>query len=189
MDSPHQPTFRLVVGLGNPGREYAETRHNVGFMIVDRLARQESVPLRREKKWNSEMAMAGNVMLCKPLSFMNLSGEPVSALSRFYKIEPSEMLVVLDDVALPLGKLRLRKDGSAGGHNGLKSILEHLGTRDVARLRVGIGAASERTMTGHVLGQFGPEERESLEASLNQAVQAVNYAQTNGLNAAMNQFN
>jgi PTH1 family peptidyl-tRNA hydrolase len=189
VDFPHQPTFRLVVGLGNPGGDYVETRHNVGFMIVDRLSRQESAPLRREKKWNAEIALAGKVMLCKPLSFMNLSGGPVSALSRFYKIEPAEVLVVLDDVALPLGKLRLRKDGSAGGHNGLQSILEQLGTRDVARLRIGIGAASERTLTGHVLGRFSPEERETLEASLNTALQAVNYAQSNGLDAAMNQFN
>jgi len=190
VDSALQPTFRLVVGLGNPGDEYVETRHNVGFMIVDRLARQESAPLRKEKKWNAEVAVAGKVMLCKPLSYMNLSGGPVSALSRFYKIEPSETLVVFDDVALPLGKLRFRKDGSAGGHNGLQSILEQLGTREVARLRVGIGgAANERGLTGHVLGRFSSEERETLEAGLDRAVQAVNYVQIHGLQAAMNQFN
>lgn len=189
MDPAVQPSFRLVVGLGNPGQEYVETRHNVGFMIVDRLARQESAPLRRDKKWNCEIAVAGKVMLCKPLSYMNLSGGPVSALSRFYKIEPAETLVVLDDMALPLGKLRFRKNGSAGGHNGLQSILDLLGTREVPRLRVGIGAASERTMTSHVLGRFSPEERESLEASLERALQAINYAQSHGLNAAMNQFN
>lgn len=120
---------------------------------------------------------------------MNLSGQPVAALSRFYKVEPEQILVVLDDVALPLGKLRLRQNGSAGGHNGLQSILDHLGTREVARLRVGIGAANERTMTGHVLGRFSPRERELLETSLNRAVETINYAQTNGLNAAMNQFN
>ena len=158
-------------------------------MIVDRLARQESAPLRKEKKWNAELAIAGKVMLCKPMSYMNLSGGPVSALSRFYKIEPSETLVVLDDVALPLGKLRFRKDGSAGGHNGLQSILEQLGTREVARLRVGIGAANERTMTGHVLGKFSPDEREAVETGLDRALQAVNYAQIHGLQAAMNQFN
>jgi len=128
-------------------------------------------------------------MLCKPLSFMNLSGQPVAALSHFYKVEPEQILVVLDDVALPLGKLRLRKNGSAGGHNGLQSILDHLGTREVARLRVGIGAANERTLTGHVLGRFSLGERELLEASLEKAVQSINYAQMNGLQAAMNQFN
>ena len=158
-------------------------------MIVDRLARQESAPLRKEKKWNAEVAIAGKVMLCKPLSYMNLSGGPVSALSRFYKIEPSETLVVLDDVALPLGKLRFRKDGSAGGHNGLQSILQQLGTREVARLRVGIGAANEKSLTGHVLGRFSPDEREAVEAGLDRALQAVNYAQIHGLQAAMNQFN
>jgi len=189
VDSTFQPTFRLVVGLGNPGDEYAETRHNVGFMIVDRLARQESAPLRTEKKWNAEVAVAGKVMLCKPLSYMNLSGGPVSALSRFYKIEPSEVLVVLDDVALPLGKLRFRKGGSAGGHNGLQSILEQLGTQEVPRLRVGIGAANERSLTGHVLGRFRAEERESLEASLDRALQAIHHAQIHGVPAAMNQFN
>jgi len=178
-----------VVGLGNPGAEYAETRHNVGFMIVDRLARQEAAALRKEGKWNAEVAVAGKLMLCKPLSYMNLSGGPVSALSRFYKVEPSEMLVVLDDVALPLGKLRFRKNGSAGGHNGLQSIIQQLGTQEVPRLRVGIGAANERTLSGHVLGRFAPEEKESLEAGLDRALQAVNYAQIHGLQAAMNQFN
>ena len=158
-------------------------------MIVDQLAKQESASFRHEKKWGAELAMAGNALLCKPLSFMNLSGGPVAALSQFYKVEPEQVLVVLDDVALPLGKLRLRKDGSAGGHNGLKSILEHLGTREVPRLRFGIGAASERALTGHVLGRFAPQERELLGASLGQAVNAINYAQINGLNAAMNQFN
>lgn len=178
-----------MVGLGNPGREYVETRHNVGFMIVDRLARQETASFREEKKWRLELALAGQTLLCKPLSYMNLSGEPVAALARFYKVEPEQVLVVLDDVALPLGKLRFRKGGSAGGHNGLRSILEHLGTQSVPRLRVGIGAANERSLTGHVLGRFRSEERELLETSLSRALEAVNFAQAHGLGAAMNQFN
>lgn len=178
-----------MVGLGNPGREYAQTRHNIGFMIVDRLANQASTPLCAEKRWRSELALAGQTLLCKPLSFMNLSGEPIAALSRFYKVEPEQVLVVLDDVALPLGKLRLRKSGSAGGHNGLRSIIEHMGTQEVPRLRVGIGAANEGGLTGHVLGKFRPEERELLESSLGRAIEAINYAQAHGVGAAMNQFN
>jgi peptidyl-tRNA hydrolase, PTH1 family len=181
--------FRLVAGLGNPGREYAGTRHNVGFMIVDRLAADAGAAFRLEKAWQLEAARAGDCFLCKPLTYMNASGEAVGALSQFYKIPPAETLIVLDDMALPLGKLRLRASGSAGGHNGLQSILDHLGTQSVPRLRVGIGAAEPGAAIGHVLGKFSPQEREAVEAAIARAIDAVRCAQEKGLEAAMNAYN
>lgn len=119
---------------------------------------------------------------------MNLSGEPVSTVARFYKASPAQTLVVYDDMALPLGKLRLRPEGSAGGHNGMQSVIDHLGTRAVPRLRVGIGEATSG-MVGHVLGRFAPAELPELQAALDRAVEAIEYIQTRGLQAAMNQFN
>ena len=184
------PAFRLLVGLGNPGRAYRDTRHNVGFMILDRLAARERCAFRTEKSWQAEVARAGDLLLCKPLTFMNLSGEAVRALGEFYKIPPEETLVVLDDMALPLGRLRLRASGSSGGHHGLQSVLDHSGTQAVPRLRVGIGAALEPDRAvGHVLGRFALEEREAVAQSLDRALAAIDCAQTQGLAAAMNAFN
>jgi PTH1 family peptidyl-tRNA hydrolase len=185
--STTSPALRLVVGLGNPGREYAETRHNVGFMIIDRLAAAAGVSLRKEGK--AEFARTPDFLLCKPLSYMNVSGEVVAPLARYYKIEPAELLVVLDDMALPIGKLRLRPGGSAGGHNGLKSIIQHLGTNEIPRLRIGIGGAAHGAAVGHVLGKFASTEREELGVGLNLALDAIAFLQRNGLPAAMNQFN
>ena len=177
--------FRLIVGLGNPGREYEQTRHNAGFMVLDRLAR---AAWRTEKDWKAAVAASEGVVYCKPLSFMNLSGGPVHAVAHFYKIEPPEMLVVYDDAALPLGQIRLRPNGSAGGHNGMASIIERMGTTEIPRLRIGIGSA-QGEMTGHVLGRFTPEERPEVDAALDRAVAAVEFAQNRGLPDAMNQFN
>lgn len=188
METPTiSPAPRLVVGLGNPGREYAETRHNVGFMIIDRLAAAAGVSLRKEG--NAELARTPDFLLCKPLSYMNVSGEVVGPIARYYKMEPAEVLVVLDDMALPLGRLRLRPGGSAGGHNGLKSIIQHLGTNEVPRLRIGIGGATRGDAVDHVLGKFAPEEREELGVGLNLALDAIDFLKRNGLPAAMNQFN
>ena len=175
------------MGLGNPGREYENTRHNVGFMILDRLASRAGVGFKVQREWRAEMAAQGRLLFCKPKSYMNLSGEPLSAVTRFYKIQGNEILVVLDDVALPLGKLRIRLGGSAGGHNGMKSILSHVG--DVPRLRVGIGAEKGGGMTGHVLGRFTADELPVLEESLGRAVEAIDFACQHGVQAAMNKFN
>jgi len=160
-------------------------------MILDLLAKKSGVQFRREAKWNAEVAScADGVLLCKPGSFMNLSGEPVAAVSRFYKIAPAETLAIFDDAALPLGKLRLRASGSAGGHNGLQSILNHLGAgENVPRLRVGIGGAPGSGMVSHVLGRFTREEEAALSESLARAVDAIHFAQVHGLAAAMNRFN
>ena len=180
--------IRLLVGLGNPGREYRDTRHNAGFMIVDRLAARERSAFRVEKSWHAEVARAGGLVLCKPLTYMNLSGQAVRPLSQFYKIEPAQILVILDDLALPLGKLRLRREGSAGGHNGLQSVLEHLGTSTVPRLRVGIGAAPHEAVD-HVLGRFTLEEQAAVEQSLDRAISAIDCIRQSGFAAAMNAFN
>ncbi len=181
--------FRLIVGLGNPGREYRDTRHNIGFMIVDRLATAARAEFRKEKSWQCDLAKAGDVLLCKPLTYMNLSGEAVRAVCDFYKIEPTEVLALSDDLALPLGKLRLRAGGSAGGHNGLKSIAAHLGTQTFPRLRVGIGAAETGAATDHVLGRFASEEKEALAEGLARAISAIDCAQSQGFAAAMNAYN
>jgi PTH1 family peptidyl-tRNA hydrolase len=183
------PAFRLIVGLGNPGRDYSGTRHNVGFMVLDRLAAASGARLRADKKWRAEVAETDGVWLCKPQTFMNLSGESIGAFARFHRIGPKKVLVVLDDMALPLGRIRLREHGSAGGHNGLASILDHLGTREVPRLRVGIGPAEPGGATGHVLGRFALDERPLVEQSLDRAAEAVQFAQSHGLPAAMNHFN
>jgi len=132
--------IRLVAGLGNPGREYQRTRHNVGFMVLDRLAADAQLPWDYSEKWGAAWAKT-NVILIKPATYMNRSGQPLAAIANFYKIAASEILVVLDDFALPLGRLRLRAQGSSGGHNGLESVFEHFGTEEIARLRIGIGAA------------------------------------------------
>ncbi len=182
--------FRLVAGLGNPGRDYDRTRHNVGFLVADALARRAAVRFGHEPKWNADVARAGDVTLMKPMTFMNLSGESVGDFSRFHKLTPGQALIVLDDMALPLGRLRLRQRGSAGGHNGLASVLVHLGTEGVPRLRVGIGAAAgSRSIVGHVLGKFSPDEQPGLECAIDRAADAVEYAQTHGFEAAMNRFN
>ena len=187
MLSSHENLFRLIAGLGNPGREYEDTRHNAGFMIMDRLAQRAGIPFRNQPKWNAATAAADGVILCKPQSFMNVSGEPIGAIARFHKIDPAHILAIFDDVALPLGRIRIRPSGSAGGHNGMKSILEHVG--DIPRLRVGIGAADGASMIQHVLGKFLPDERPLLAAAIDRAVDAVDCLQRDGIEAAMNQFN
>ena len=188
MPSDLAPGLRLLVGLGNPGREYRDTRHNVGFILLDRLAARERVDFRAEKSWQAEIARAGDLLLCKPLTYMNLSGRAVRPLSQFYKIEPAQTLVILDDMALPLGKLRFRRHGSAGGHNGLQSIIDHAGTSAVPRLRIGIGSA-DHDAVDHVLGRFALEEKAALEQSLDRALEAIDCARTHGLEAAMNAYN
>ncbi|MEI6351421.1 MAG: aminoacyl-tRNA hydrolase [Verrucomicrobiota bacterium] len=181
-------SFRLLVGLGNPGREYERTRHNVGFMVLDRIAARTGADWRLVKDWQAQVAGHEGVQFCKPVSYMNLSGKPAGAVARFYKVEPAEMLVVYDDLALPLGKLRFRPNGSAGGHNGMQSIIDHLGSQAIPRLRIGIGSASGG-MVNHVLGRFSADELPVLEETLDRAVDAIGFAQTQGLQAAMNQFN
>jgi PTH1 family peptidyl-tRNA hydrolase len=184
--------IRLVAGLGNAGPEHAATRHNIGFMVVDQLAAQfgsawdKSVPQARE---DALTAKCGAVLLVKPMSFMNRSGYPLFAVAQFYKIQPQEILVVLDDFALPLGRLRLRTRGGAGGHNGLESVIVQFGTEEMPRLRIGIGAAPREGAVDYVLGRFFDEEKALVRSTISRAVEAVKCAIDNGLDSAMNTFN
>jgi len=184
-------SFQLVVGLGNPGRQYEGTRHNAGFMVLDRLAAGAGVAFESKPKWQCHIAKlpGSGILLVKPQCFMNLSGRPVKQIASFHKWNPENMLVVYDDAALPLGKLRFREKGSAGGHNGIRSLIEHFGGDGFPRLKVGIGGAEGDNMVGHVLGNFREEERELLENTLARAVAAVQLALSQGLAAAASFYN
>ncbi len=181
--------IRIIVGLGNPGATYADTRHNVGFMVLDRLARHFNVPWKAEKKYKGELAAGPGLLLVKPQTFMNLSGESVGPLMRFFKFTPEQVLVIYDDISFPCGTMRLRAGGSAGGHNGMKSLIAHLGSDRFPRLRIGIGVPGQKDMVGHVLGKFSPEEKPLLEDALARAEQAVLTLLRDGFEAAANQFN
>jgi PTH1 family peptidyl-tRNA hydrolase len=158
-------------------------------MILDELAARSGAAFRHESKWDAEVASSAGTLLCRPSSFMNLSGAPVRAVADFYKYHPGDVLVILDDAALPLGKLRIRRGGSAGGHNGLQSVMNHLGSEQVARLRVGIGGAEGRDMADHVLSRFTADEEPVLKRAVARAADAVEFIQKSGIEAAMNAFN
>lgn len=189
MSENAQP-IRLVAGLGNPGREYEGTRHNVGFLVIDALAARAGLALAFSNSWQALWGKAADgCWLVKPMTFMNNSGRTVRAMSSFYKLEAAQTLIVYDDVALPLGRLRIRHEGSAGGQNGMRSVIEHLGTTAVPRLRVGIGAAGGKPMVDYVLGKFKDDEREELALAVGRAADAVDCARLDGVAAAMNRYN
>jgi PTH1 family peptidyl-tRNA hydrolase len=184
---------KLIVGLGNPGAAYRHTRHNIGFDVLDRLAVRLDAAFDREK-FGGAIAAARvdgeKVLLLKPLTYMNLSGDSVAQAARYHADSPADILVVYDEVDLPLGKLRLRKSGSAGTHNGMKSVIERLGTEDVPRLRVGVGAEQQKgDRVAHVLGKFRPDERVAIAAAIEQAADACFCFVKEGVDAAMNRFN
>ncbi len=186
--------MHLIVGLGNPGAEYAKTRHNAGFILVERLAEQWKSNWASERKFVSRIAKAerngGKVLLCEPQTFMNLSGEAVGALVKYYQLPLGKILIVVDDADLPLGEIRLRPGGGSGGHHGLESVTQHLGSREYARLRIGIGRKDEaRQITGHVLGKFAAEESALLEKVLERAAGQMECWLSAGLQKAMSQFN
>jgi len=183
------PQIRLVAGLGNPGPEYAATRHNIGFMVADQLAAQYGSTWEKSSKWDALSAKCGSVLLIKPMSFMNRSGYPIFAVAQFYKILPQEMLIVLDDLALPVGRLRLRARGGSGGHNGLQSIITQFGTEEIPRLRIGIGEAPRDGSVDYVLSRFFDEEKPLVRSAISRAVEAVKCAIDKGLVSAMNTFN
>lgn len=186
---PEEPTIRLVAGLGNPGIEYERTRHNLGFVVLDLLAAGLGATWERSTKWEAVWAKAGDVLLVKPWSFMNHSGAPLTAIANFYKIAPQELLVVVDDHALPLGRLRLRLDGSSAGHNGLESVFMHFGSDGIPRLRIGIGAPPPGGSVDHVLSRFFEEEQPVISAAAKRAVEAIKCAIDKGVVSAMNTFN
>ena len=183
----------LVLGLGNPGPRYADTRHNAGFRVVEALAerwRAVRAPDTRLYRWWSAERAGRKVALMEPLTFMNLSGEAVAEWRERHGLEPDALLVVADDVYLPVGTLRVRASGSSGGHRGLESIEAALGTREYARLRVGVGSATDaEQLREHVLDRYGPDETDSAKAAEAQAADAVECWVGEGVIAAMNRFN
>lgn len=188
------PISWLVVGLGNPGAKFENTRHNVGFMTADALADRDGSSIRRVKyhALTSEAVIGGqSVLLMKPTTFMNLSGQAVSEAARFYKIPADHILVVSDDVDLPLGKLRIRKSGSAGGHNGLKNIIQLLGTDQFPRLKIGVGGKPhpDYNMADWVLGQFQGQDKKTIDEAVSRAADAVECLLSDGIDRAMNQYN
>lgn len=185
--------MKLIVGLGNPGRKYAGTRHNIGFEVLAELARRNSAPSPRVA-FEAELAETNiggeRVLLVAPQTFMNLSGRTVRKALDFYKLQLSELLVISDDLNLPVGRLRLRKSGSAGGQKGLKNIIEHVGTEEFARLRIGIDRPPERIdATAYVLQRFAAAERDAIDAAVSSAAQAAELWVTQGSDAAMNRAN
>lgn len=184
----------VIVGLGNPGREYRNTRHNIGFDVIDALADKYGIAV-KEKKHKAKLGkgiVAGEkAVLVKPQTYMNLSGESVRDVIDFYKIdEKKELIVISDDISLEMGRIRVRKKGSAGGHNGLKNIILHLGHDEFQRVKVGVGEQAEGCdLVAHVLGHFKKQEREIMDKSVQRAAEAVEIIMTDGAEAAMNRCN
>ena len=186
--------MHLIVGLGNPGAEYAKTRHNAGFLLVEKLAAQWKTNWANERKFMARVAKAERsgkkVLLCEPQTFMNLSGEAVGSVINFYQVPLGNVLVAVDDADLPFGEIRLRPGGGSGGHHGLESLTQHLGSKEFARLRIGIGRKDDaRQITNYVLGKFEPSENEMLEKVLDRAAGQIECWLGHGLQKAMNQFN
>ena len=184
----------LVVGLGNPGAKYESTRHNMGFLVVDKLAQNEKLKFNklRFKAWTATWEVGGEkVLLMKPQTYMNLSGEAVGQAARFYKIPADHVLVISDDIALPAGKLRIRAGGSAGGHNGLKNIIQHLGTDRFPRIKVGVGSPqqAEYDIADWVTGKPMGEDQKVIIEALDKAVAAIPVLIGQGVDRAMNRFN
>ena len=188
------PVEWLVVGLGNPGPKYDWTRHNMGFLVIDELAQREKIPVQKLKfKALTNTVVIGDrsVLLMKPTTYMNLSGGAVGEAARFYKIPPERILVISDDVALPQGKLRIRRSGSAGGHNGLKDIIAHLGGDGFPRIKVGVGGKPhpDSDMADWVLGKFTGQDKKVMEEAIQRAADAVEELLKNGVDQAMSKFN
>ena len=184
----------MLVCLGNPGDQYDNTRHNVGFMVADQLGERYRLPIQKLKfkALTNIFTISGEkVLVMKPVTYMNLSGEAVGEAARFYKLPPERVLVISDDVSLPLGKLRIRKGGSAGGHNGLKSIIQHLGTDQFPRIKVGVGQKPhpDYDMADWVLSKFAGEDLKTITEAIRKAADAVECLIQEGPDKAMNRFN
>lgn len=184
----------LLVCLGNPGEKYDGTRHNVGFQVADEIGERVKKPIQRLKfrALTCAVELGGvQALVMKPVTYMNLSGEAVRQAADFYKVPHGHVLVVADDVSLPVGRLRLRSGGSAGGHNGLKSIIEHLGTDQFPRIKIGVGEKPhpEYDLADWVLGRFGPEDKKTIAAVIKRAADAAESVIGEGMDRAMNRFN
>ena len=181
----------LIVGLGNPGREYENTRHNIGFAAMDVLAEKYNIDINRSKfkgEYGEGFINGNKVILLKPYTFMNLSGESVREAIDFYKLTEEQVLIIYDDISLELGRLRIREKGSAGGHNGIKSIINHMGTDVFTRIKIGVGAP-KGDLVNHVLGRFSKEEVNILKQTLDAVTEATAEIIDNGAKEAMNKFN
>ena len=185
----------LIVGLGNPEQKYDKTRHNIGFEAVNELAKMWQMSFKENKRFQGLFAEGvapggQKIRLLKPLTYMNRSGQSVRAVTDWYKVKPKSVLVIYDDMDLPVGRLRMRLSGSAGGHNGMKSIISHLGSQDFPRLRIGIGKSNVRNKTiSHVLGRFTTEETKIIEEILYISVKAIELSLKEGLEKSMNRYN
>jgi PTH1 family peptidyl-tRNA hydrolase len=185
--------MKLIVGLGNPGKQYEQTRHNVGFMVIDKLSKELSIPLDRQK-FNGIYGMGHisgeKIILLKPLTYMNLSGECIRPLMDYYEINDDEMVVIYDDLDLPVGKIRLRTKGSAGGHNGIKSMILHLGTQEFNRIRVGIDRPNNgMKISDYVLGQFTEEEAQGVSEAIDRSANACEKWLSTSFVQVMNDYN
>lgn len=185
--------MKLIVGLGNIGKEYEGTRHNIGFMVADELAKRWGITTWKNERSSmcAEHRIPEKVFLIKPTTYMNLSGEAVGAFANFYNIDPEDIAVIQDDLDLPCGKLRIRRKGSAGGHNGIKSIQQHLGTGDFPRFKIGIGHPERNAsaVIGHVLHRFGKEEQPLIEDAVKQMADAVELWLKGDMDAVMQEYN
>ena len=181
--------MKLIVGLGNVGEKYCFTRHNAGFMVLDKLAFDKGFSFREENKLKCFLAKSGDIIYIKPTTFMNLSGEAVRAVMDYYKIDVKDLLIVYDDIALDLGRMRFRANGSDGGHNGIKSIIKHVGTKEFDRLKIGIGPQPNIPSENYVLQNFPKEQLEELKEVLKKADEAIEFYLENGIQKAQNKFN
>lgn len=192
----HAPiTPQLIVGLGNPGTKYDQTRHNIGFEAIDLLSRTWQIPLAEHRKfqgWFGEGTVGGQrIRLLKPTTYMNLSGQAIRAVTDWYKLPPESVLIIYDDMDLPIGKLRLRQSGSAGGHNGMKSTIAHLNSQNFPRLRIGIGSPKSQggEVVSHVLGRFSQTETQAMAEVLRLVVEAIELSLKQGIPKAMSLYN
>ena len=186
--------MNLIAGLGNPGKQYERTRHNMGFDTVDELVDRHRIPgsgIQHKAMYGKGMIAGEKVILAKPLTYMNLSGDSVREFINYYKIDPeTELIVIYDDIDLEPGQIRIRKKGSAGGHNGMKSIIAQLGTQNFYRIKVGVGAKPAGwDLADYVLGRFSTQEREEVDKAIGEAADAVEVILSEGIDAAMNKYN
>jgi len=194
MDSTALIIPELIVGLGNPEPKYNKTRHNIGFEAVDELSKIWQLPLKENKRFQGFFAEGitpggHKIRLLKPLTYMNRSGQSVRAVTDWYKVSTKSVLVIYDDMDLPVGRLRMRLSGSAGGHNGMKSIIAHLSAQDFPRLRIGIGKSDGKETVSHVLGKFAPQESKTIEEILYVSIKAIELSLKEGMEKSMNRYN